>query len=177
MPSADPILEAANRWCGVPYGHPRSRKDTSVIDCSTLTAHVLDALYGPLPPDIWADLVVADARRPWSPIEVVRDLWGNEVTEPYPNRWHLIQGWRRLPGGVRPASGHAMLAWCDEEYPGVHRLCVLEAQTGTGVRWRGSWIAAVAPLDLDTATPFPWPSIVSSYTAGARIAVLGSVPS
>lgn len=166
----DPILVAAGRWCGVPYGHPRVRGDLSVIDCSTLTARVLEAVYGLLSREQWGDVVIADATRPWSPIELARVKFGSEVTDPVAGRWHLLQGWRTIPPN-QPASGHAMLAWS----AGGH-LHVLEAQRGYGVRWRGSARSATAPLDLATAHPIAWESLVRDYPDGVRLAVLGHVP-
>jgi len=166
----DPILIAASRWCGVPYGHPRTRGDWSVVDCSTLTARVLEAVYGRLSTQEWLDVVIGDAGRPWSPIELASSRWGSEVTDPVPARWHLLQGWRTMPP-AQPASGHAMLVWSS----GGH-LNVLEAQRGYGVRWRGAPRAATAPLSLATAHPIAWESLIRDYPDGIRLAVLGTVP-
>lgn len=165
----DPILKAASRWCGVPYGHPRTRGDLSVIDCSTLTARVLEVVHGLFTRERWNDVVVADAGRPWSPMDVGAEL-GAEVTGPVAGRWHLIQGWRILPPDPN-ASGHAMLGWCAGEY-----MNVLEAQRGYGVRWRGSPVAASSPLSLATAHPISWDALERDYPAGVRLCVLGRVP-
>lgn len=165
----DPILEAASMYVGTPYGHPRTRYDTEVVDCSTLTAHVLDIVYGPVTPGEWSDLVVADGERPWSPIELAHRKWGTEVPAPIAGRWHLVQGWRVLPPSAR-ASGHAMLLWC------AGPVCnVLEAQQGYGVRWRGG-LTAKGPLDLQTAHPYMFSALRAEYANGCRLVVLGQVP-
>lgn len=163
---SDPILVAASRWCGVPYGTPKSRGDFSTINCSVLTARVLEAVHGTLTQDEWMDIVVGDAARPWSPIELARSRFGSEVTAPVPARWHLLQGWRTIP-----TSGHAMLAWCAGSY-----LNVLEAQKGYGVRWRGASSSAKDPLNLATAHQVSWVTLLADYPAGVRLAVLGAVP-
>jgi hypothetical protein len=172
------ILTAADRWCGVRYGHPASRYDDTVVDCSTLTAHVLDAvLPGGLPTAAWLDVVVADGRRPWSPIErAVRDGWGDPLptgaTGPVWTGWYLLQAWRDIP-----TSGHAMLVWF-----GVADYAVLEATNAKapdgaafGVRWRGAGQRAVAPLSVEGAPRLTPDALVEAYPAGLRWARLVGV--
>jgi hypothetical protein len=161
----DRVLVAATRWLGVPYGRPKIRADESVVDCSTLTARVLEAVLGELPRQAWADIVVADPTRPWSPIErAVRDGWGEVPPgdEPTWHGWYLTQAWVTIP-----TRGHAMLA----RY-GPEGLRVLEATPGYGVRWRGAPRAAVAPLDLDDAPVLTVAQLAEAYPAGVRWARL-----
>lgn len=179
LPPRARLLRAAERWCGVPYGHPASRHDSSRIDCSTLTAHVLaDVLPGGLSTVAWLDVVVADARRPWSPIDrAVRDGWGESLpdgaTGPTWTGVYLLQAWREIP-----TDGHAMLVWALADPP-MYRggmppitLAVLEATTGYGVRWRGARQRATAPLSLDDAPPLSVEALAEEYPAGVRWARL-----
>lgn len=172
-PATDRILAAASRYVARPYGHPASRVDTSCIDCSTLTAHVLDDVFG-LSMAAWLDVVVADAARPWSPIErAFVDGWGEAAPDgPVWSGWHLIQAWRDIP-----TSGHAMLGHLDAD--GV-RLSVLEATSrgprpGYGVRWRGVPMRAPLPLSLGDAVTTTALDLEADYPGGVRWARLVGV--
>lgn len=107
------------------------------IDCSTLTASLLMAAY---PEARWtaqqyADLQVFDARRPASPMDAVVAVGvGEQVADFAAERWHLVQGWRRLPGHPKGASGHAIIVY--DRGTGV--LDVLESSSleMIGPRWR-----------------------------------------
>lgn len=168
-----PILTAAGRWCGVPYGHT-SRSDRSKVDCSTLTAHIIDEAVVPLDPAAWADVVLADGSKPWSPIErAVADRWGQEPpgdpTRPLWAGWYLVQGWRTIP-----TDGHAMLAHYDGAALRVLEATNKKAADGRpfGVRWRGSASRAVAPLSITDAPALLVEDFCADYPAGVRWARL-----
>lgn len=171
MTTAEPTryLLVAEPWVPVPYGTPRNRADLSRIDCSTLTAHVLDGVRLGLTREQWADIVLADGRRPWSPIErVVSEGWGVEIDRdgPWPvGAWCLVQGWRAAPPS---GPGHALLAWVRPD----GTLAVLEATPGYGVRWRGSPRQAPLPLTLDDAPTLRVRDLVDDYAFGLRVAAL-----
>ena len=173
------LLDAAARWVGVPYGRPASRYDASAINCSTLTAHVLDdVLPGGLSSGAWGDIVIADGRRPWSPVErAVADGWGVDAPDgPVWTGVYLAQGWVELPpgrrtpeGGTVLPQGHAFLVW----YDGLCR--VLEASSrkhvdgkAFGVRWRGSPDRAPLPLDPRDAPTLAVDALAASYPHGVR---------
>lgn len=170
------LLSAAERWVGVPYGHPATRQDESCVDCSTLTARVLDVvLPGGLSTSAWADVVLADGRRPWSPIDrAVGDGWGAAAPDgPVWTGTYLAQGWVVLPGGRDRPDGHAFLVW----YDGLCR--VLEASSRKhvdgeryGVRWRGAPVRAPLPLDPADAPTLSVDQLAASYPAGIRWARL-----
>lgn len=168
MTTTDPILNAATKYLGIPYGHSRTRADLSCLDCSTFTGHVLDDVHGPLRTDAWSALMVAGTN-PWSAIDLVVERWGPEVTTPSVGQWHLVAGWRVLPPGTatRSAAGHSMLAY------GVTstRLAVLECQVGIGVHWRGTTRPATV-LNLADAPTVTMADLRWSYPAGVRLAVL-----
>jgi hypothetical protein len=112
--------------------------DGREIDCSTLTASLLMRLY----PDAgwtqgdYAGLQVFDAKFPSSPVVTVQARRVGEMAAVFtPERLHLAQGWRRLPGHKDGASGHAVLVW-DR---GNLLLDVLESTSregNKGPRWR-----------------------------------------
>lgn len=170
------ILAAADRYVGIPYGTPASRHDLTRINCSTLTAHVLDdaVVLGGLSTAAWLDVVVGDGRRPWSPIErAVVDGWGEAVPDdaagPTWDGVYLLQGWRTIP-----THGHAMLVWASQG-----RLAVLEATNlrgpdgmAYGVRWRGAPRSATSPLDLADAPRTTSELLAASYPAGVKWARL-----
>lgn len=169
------LLVAAERWVGVPYGRPVNRDDATAINCSTLTAHVLDdVLPGGLTTAAWGDIVIADGRRPWSPIErAVADGWGEPVPDdtagPTWVGWHLLQAWRAIP-----TSGHAMLVYASEGGLQVLEATSLRGPDGRayGVRWRGAPRSAAAPLSLEDAPRTTAELLAASYPAGMRWARL-----
>lgn len=129
------------------------------IDCSTLTASLLMRAY----PDAgWTQadyqaLQVFDPKRPESPVFAVRDRGIAELGMVFkPETWALVQGWRRLPGHPKGASGHAILVY--DRGTGV--LDVLESSSleMVGPRWRISTaekLRAEFPAALYIATLNP----------------------
>lgn len=84
------------------------------IDCSTLTASLIMHAY---PSASWkqehyAAMQVFDAAVPDSPIRAVVAVGVGERVDAFTwARWHLVQGWRRLPGHPDGPSGHAILVY------------------------------------------------------------------
>lgn len=196
MTTTDRILAAVAKYVPIPYGTPANRHDLSKINCSTLTAHVLDDVLSyrrehggvttssrpGLSTAAWLDIVVGDPDRPWSPIDrAVADGWAEEPPQGIPtwSGWYILQGWRTIP-----THGHAMLAhaapdWAGTTDPLIHPpvLAVLEATNagpagGYGVRWRGAPTRAPLPLSLDDAPRLFVADLETAYPAGVRWARL-----
>lgn len=120
---------------------------SGAIDCSTLTTSILMRIYPDAgwTQDDYARMQVFDGAIPDSPIYAVvsrgvgerlsrRDDPSGRLSEFRPEAWHLVQGWRVLPGGPGKPSGHAFLVY--DRGNGV--LDVLESSSASlvGPRWR-----------------------------------------
>ena len=124
-------------------------------DCVTTVLAVLTEVYGPRVEAERPALMIWDAERPWSPIDAcVRLGIGAEVVEgrPHPGRWHVCQGWERLPREGDPGKGHAWL-WYEPSRP-------------------GPGICLEANVTRPWARTLTWGERVGRYVAGVRAVAL-----
>lgn len=161
MNLTESILYAATRHlAGYIYGSTGSQR----TDCVRLTFAILYDVYGSTVTARRGDLMVYDAKRPWSPISgAVGAGIGTEVAEPKPGRWHLCQGWRNLNADGSVPSGHGSNG---------HAWLWYQPETPTGLR--GYIVQA-------TTTPPPWCERRTwvqqrdKFPAGVRLVVLNEV--
>lgn len=108
-------------------------------DCVTTVLAVLTEVYGPRVEAERPALMIWDAGSPWSNIDAcVRMGIGVECVEgrPLPGRWHVVQGWERLPGEGVTGKGHSWL-WYEPSRPGPG-LC-LEANVARPWAYSRTW--------------------------------------
>ena len=80
---------------------------------------------------VHADLMIMDAKRPWSPIDAVEAAEvGGRVTEPIPGRVHLVQWWL---DPVALKGGHTALIYAGMA-PEISPGLIIEA-TDAAVAW------------------------------------------
>jgi len=112
-----------------------------VTNCSTLTASLLTSVFADRPWTTreYGDLQVFADRLPSAPDAPIRAALRMGIAEEthrfLSDRWHLVQGWRRL--GSKP-SGHAFLVLAGED---PEELLVLEASSlegGIGPRYKST---------------------------------------
>ena len=141
QPTGDPKRD---RLPGVPSSVPLAyglgdRK----TDCVGLTAWCVLAAYPELRVDgAWADLVIADHKRPWSNVERASVLGADGIAEEPAPGWWLTQTWSGLVDGrfrKGVSEGHARLVHV------VGAICVVHEASAThgirvtdvrGDRWR-----------------------------------------
>jgi len=135
--SIEDLLDLVGPWLGWGYGQIDDAERR--IDCSSLTASAVFRLVGltrgaEVAIASWSDLVVADSRRPWSPIERVVEAGGAETLEA--GCLHVCQAWSgldregRFVAGV--SRGHAWLWLASERDARVG--WVVESTPPVGVR-------------------------------------------
>jgi len=161
-PIARDIVTEAQRYAGWGYGAGLTVAEQDKqrrIDCSSLTARILCAVWGlPIGGESYSALVLtAEVLRsswgPWAPTAYVRQLSRGEridLHDLHPGEAALVQEWSRLPSFdghrsdtfVDPGRGHAYIVIGSEEPGLVHLLESTNhpaTPTGTraaGVTWR-----------------------------------------